>query len=169
MQDKITDSEDYDIRYSDLSDSEFVISWLKDSETAIWYPPETDGDKEVFVRNWLGFSKYKASLTALFKKTPIGVATIYLMPYIKVAHICSLYAIVDPAYQRKGVGVSLLRNLKHLAKQRFRLEAMHCEVYQGAPIERALIKAEFTRIIYQEKYIDFPDGPRARVIYESQL
>ena len=53
-----------------------------------------------------------------------GIATLFLMPYKKVSHISMLYLIVDPKYQRKGVGSSLLKNIMHYAKK-FKLESIH--------------------------------------------
>ena len=169
MNDAISDSEDYDIRYSEISDGEFIQGWLKDPFLKIWYPPDSVEDQEIFVKNWIGFSKYKASLTAIYQKQPIGVATIYLMPYIKVAHVCMLYFIVDPRYVGRGVEASLLKNIKHLAKQRFRLESMHCEVFEHNPMIKDLKEAGFDEILRQEEFVDFPDGPRARLILESAL
>lgn len=169
MEDDIAKEVLYDIRYSELSDGEELKRWLKDPDTLLWYPPDTPSDCENFVRNWIGFSKFKSSLTAIYQGKPIGIATIYLMPYIKVAHICMLYFIVDPEYRKRGVATSLLKNIKHLAKQRFRLESMHCELFGGAPAASVLEKSGFEAIIRQENFVDFPDGPRERVIFESQL
>ena len=169
MESNLPKDEAYDIRYSDIADGESIKKWLSDKETSPWYPPETESDIEVFIRNWIGFSKYKASLTATYKGEPAGVATIYLMPYIKVAHVCMVYFVVDPLLRRRGVGVSLLRNIKNLAKSRFKLESMHCEVFDGAPCMSVLEKCGFKAIIRQEEFVTFPTGPVARIIYESQL
>ena len=169
MNSLLTESKVYDIRYSEISDGEWIKQWLKEPEVGIWYPPTTEVDQDVFVRNWIGFSKYKASLTATYEKKPIGVVTIYLMPYVKVAHVCMIYFIVSPEHLGQGVELSLLKNIRHLAKSRFRLESMHCEVFDGCGQIHALKEAGFKEIIKQERYIDFPDGPRARLIYESLL
>ena len=77
MEDSFTTSSEFDIRYSDLSDAKPLLSWIKPPETAIWYPPESEADQESFVRNWIGFSKFRASLTATYKQVPIGVVTIF--------------------------------------------------------------------------------------------
>ena len=166
---QLTESKHYDIRYSELSDGEMIKLWLKDEKVAIWYPPSTEVDQDNFVKNWIGFSRFKASLTAIYNTEPIGVATIYLMPYIKVAHVCMIYSIVSPQYEGQGVEVSLLRNIKNLAKSRFRLESMHCEVFEGCEQIKSLKEAGFKEILRQEDFVDFPDGPRARLIYESAL
>ncbi len=169
MEKKLTESQEYDIRYSELPDGDYIKKWLVDKDTSPWYPPEDDTDREMFVRNWIGFSKFKASLTAVHKNIPIGVATIYLMPYTKVAHISMVYFIVDPAFKHQGVGASLLQNIKNLAKNRFRLESMHCEVYAGCPAAPLLSKCGFKDIIRQENFVDIAQGPAARIIYECDL
>ncbi len=165
----LTESKDYDIRYSEISDGELIKRWLKDPSVGIWYPPSSEADQDIFVKNWIGFSKFNASLTATYAGEPVGVATIYLMPYIKVAHVCMVYFIVSPQYQGQGVEESLLKNIKHLAKVRFRLESMHCEVFEGCRLIKDLNSTGFKEIIRQENFIDLPNGPHARLIYECVL
>lgn len=169
MQDTITKLSTYDIRYTEATDREILEKWLLDKKTRLWYPPDSPEDVKGFVANWIGFSRWNASLTALFEGKPVGIATIYLMPYRKVAHTCMMYFVVAPEARRKGVGFSLLRNIKHLAKTRFKLESMHCEVFDGCAAISLFERAEFKNIIRQEAFVDFPEGPRARLIYESML
>jgi RimJ/RimL family protein N-acetyltransferase len=159
----------YDIRFSTTAEEPLVKKWLMDESMRQWYPPSSDADVEMFVRNWIGFSRHKSSLTATYNGEPIGVGTLFLMPYIKVAHLCMFYMIVDPKYQRKEVGSSILRNLKHLAKTKFRLESMHCEVYDRSPIIGLLEKNGFEQVVKQEGFVKFPDHFRARIILETQL
>jgi ribosomal protein S18 acetylase RimI-like enzyme len=159
----------YDIRFSATSEEPFVKKWLLDEATRLWYPPSSDVDVDVFVRNWVGFSRHKSSLTATYHGETIGVGTLFLMPYIKVSHLCMFYMVVAPEYQRKGVGGSLLRNLKHLAKTRFRLESMHCEVFEGSPIIGLLEKNGFEEVVQQENFVKFPECFKARIILETQL
>jgi len=159
----------YDIRFSTTNEEPLVKKWLLDESTRLWYPPSSEADVEAFVRNWVGFSRHKSSLTATYNGQAIGMGTLFLMPYIKVAHLCMFYMVVAPEYQRKGVGGSLLRNLKHLAKTRFRLESMHCEVFDGAPIIGLLEKNAFEEVVKQEHFVKFPDQFKARIIFETQL
>lgn len=167
----ITQEVGYDIRYTQIADEPLVRQWLLIPEIRKWYPPSSDGDVDGFVRNWVGFSRYNASLTALYNNEVVGVGTIFLMPYIKVAHLCMMYMVVAPDMQRKGVGTSLIRNIKHLAKTRFRLESMHCEVWDGCPITELLKKQGFKEIVRQENFVKLPDekGFRARLIIEADL
>lgn len=169
MKEVITDKETYDLRFSNTTDEAELKRWLSDPEMRLWYPPSSDADVDTFVRNWIGFSRYRSSLTAVYEDKVVGVATIFLMPYIKVAHLCMMYIAVDPEFQRKGIGTSLIRNIKHLAKTRFRLESMHCEVWEGAPIVGLLHKLDFKEVVRQESFVRFPEGHRARLIIEAEL
>lgn len=169
MKQLITDQEVYDLRFSTIGDETDLKKWLHDPDMRQWYPPSSDGDVDSFVRNWIGFSRYKASLTATYENEVVGIATIFLMPYIKVAHLCMMYMAVSPAFQRRGVGTSLVRNIKHLAKSRFRLESMHCEVWDGCPILGLLEQQQFKEVVRQENFVRFPGGNRARIIIEAEL
>ena len=165
----ITEEKTYDLRFTTTADGEVVKKWLQDTSVQRWYPPSAEVDIESFVRNWIGFSRYRASLTATYNEEMIGVSTIFLMPYIKVAHLCMMYLIVDPKYQRRGVGNSLIRNIKHLAKNRFKLESMHCEVWEGCPLIGLLKKNGFKEILRQENFVKLDDGLRSRIVLESKL
>ena len=162
-------SEDYEICYSQPDDAPFLKGWIQDPNMLQWYPASSEQDIEFFVRNWIGFSRYQASLTALYKGQPIGIATLFLMPYLKVAHTSMTYMLVDPAYQRRGVGSSLLKNIVHHAKARFRLEFTYLEVYEGSPILPLLNKSDFYEVFRQENFVRQGELSRARIIMEKQL
>jgi putative acetyltransferase len=84
-------------------------------------------------RIWISYSKQQAVLTALWDGVPCGIANLYLQPYQKMSHQCLFAIIVDEKYRGKGIGAKLLRELMTLAKERFKLEFIHLEVYQGNP------------------------------------
>ena len=169
MNRKVIEEVDYDVRYSSTSDEPFLKEWILNSEMRQWYPPSSNEDVEGFVRNWIGFSRFMCSLTAVYENKPVGVATIFLMPYVKVAHLCMLYMAVDPDFQRRGVGSSLLKNILHLAKTKFtRLESMHVEVFEGSPIIGLLEMQGFKKIVTQKNYVKLQNGFKAREIFEIQ-
>lgn len=160
----------YDIRYSDLSDEASLLEWMKDDEIRKWYPPSTFQDCLMWVKNWIGFSRFRASLTATYESNPIGIATIFLMPYVKVAHQCMMYMCVKPEFQRKKVGFSLLKNICHLATTRFQLEFMHIEVFEGCPIIPLVQKYDFYEVFRQNEFVLFDDeGYKARIVLEREL
>ena len=119
-----TDSPEYDIRYTTLDDMASLVNMFKIEGMLHWYPPSDPQELESFVRVWMGFCRYNACLTASYKKQPIAHGTLFLMPYRKVAHHCMFHLIVDPEHARRGVGTSLVKNLRHQAKTQFRQEMM---------------------------------------------
>lgn len=160
---------DYDIRYSRAEDLEFLKQWMADPQTHMWYPPSSEKDVRQFVQNWIGFSKYRASITAIYQNQPIGIATVFLMPYLKVAHLCMMYIVVAPKWRRRGVGGSLLKNVKHLAKTRFRLESMHIEVWEGCPIIELSKRYGFEEIFTQEDFVHMDGKSYSRIVLETKL
>jgi putative acetyltransferase len=165
----ITDSKEYDIRFSTLHDMNALRTWLKTEGVLHWYPPANDQELENFLRVWMGFTRYNACLTATYEGKPAGMAVVYLMPYRKVAHHSLFHILVDPEMQRKGVGHSLMRNVKHLAKSAFGLELIHAEVLDDAPIIPLLLKLGFNEFARQEKYMKEEGDYYPRILLECPL
>ena len=165
----ITKDKEYDMRFSFLIDENFLLEVLKDPETVKWFPPSTESDVKIFARNWAGFSRYSASLTAIYGKETIGMATLFLMPYVKVAHLAMMYVVVEKKYRNRGVGRSLLKNINHLARTKFKLESLHVEIFEGCPLEHILPKAGYEKIVTQENFVELDHKMKARMIYEVNL
>lgn len=166
---KNADIPGFDIRYTTLTDTPHLINWLKADGMLHWFPMSSEKEMLDAATCWIGFSRFSSSLTATIHGTPCGIGTLFLMPYRKVAHHCLFKIIVDPAHQRKGVGSSLLKNLKHLAKNYFNLELMHIEIYEGNPILHLLKQFEFHEFARQERYVKKENGYLARILLESYL
>lgn len=158
----------YDIRFSEEGDLAYLEQWFSDPTASDDFP-FGEKEKEVALKNWIGFSKFKASLTGMVDNVPCAIGTLFLMPYRKVAHTCAFYLMVDPKHRRKGIGTSMVRNLMHLAKTRFRLEALYVEVYEPAPMEPLLRKLRFEEIVRQENFVKLRGEPKARMIWEYTL
>lgn len=159
----------FDLRYTTLLDTPYLRDWLYSPGMLHWFPMSEEKEVEDALRVWIGFSRFSASLTATTNSVPCGIGTLFLMPYRKVAHHCLFKLIVDPKFQRKGVGTSLLKNLKHLAKNYFNLELMHIEVFEGNPLIHMLKNQNFHEYAKQEKYVKEGDRYFARVLMESYL
>lgn len=151
-----------------MEDLPYLQEWFQE-ESACDDFPFGPKEKEDALKNWIGFSKFKASLTGLIDGVPCAIGTLFLMPYRKVAHHCSFYLIVDPKHRRKGIGTSMVRNLLNLAKTRFRLEAVHVETYEPSAVIPLLIKAGFQEIVRQENFVKINGVPRARILLEHAL
>jgi RimJ/RimL family protein N-acetyltransferase len=159
---------DFDIRYSESDDALPLKQWLSLDHACDDFPFDL-AEMEEAVKNWIGFSRYHASLTGVLQEVPCAVGTLFLMPYKKVAHHCSFYLFVDPAHRRKGIGTSMVRNLMHLAKNRFRLESIHVEVYEPSPLLPLLEKLGFDPFVRQEDYVHLDGTKRARILLERSL
>jgi len=158
-----------DIRYTYVTDTPYLRQWLLQPEVQKWFPVSEEKEIEDAVQCWIGFSRYSSSITATLDAEPCGVATLFLMPYRKVAHHCLFKLVVNPKHQRKGIGSALLKNLKHLAKNYFHLDLMHIEVYEGNPVVHLLLKHDFHEFARQERFVKDQSGYRARILYESFL
>lgn len=156
---------DYDIRFSSLEDLAFLQQWFSTPEACTYYPFGF-AEKDDALKNWIGFSKFKASLTGMVGETPCAIGTLFLMPYRKVAHHCSFYLIVDSAHRKKGIGTSMVRNLLHLAKTRFKLESVNAEVFEPSPILPILETLNFETCARQENFVKIEGKGHARILME---
>jgi RimJ/RimL family protein N-acetyltransferase len=157
----------FNIRYSHLSDEKYLKKWLELKECERWFPMSGKNENDISAKNWIGFSKYKASLTATLFSNPCAIGTLFLMPYKKVSHQTMFYIIVDPKHWRKGIGSSLLKNLVNLAKNYFHLESINCEVFEGCSLIPLLKKSNFEQFAYQEKYVKTDNNNYlSRILFE---
>ena len=149
----------FDIRFSEMNDLDLISSWLKSPHACDDFPFNAQ-EKEESLRNWLGFSRYKASLTGELNGVPCTVGTLFLMPYKKVSHHCSFYLVVDPDHRRKGIGTSMVKNLLHLAKSRFKLESVHAELFLPSALEGVLKKLDFQPFARQDDFVKIDETHR---------
>jgi putative acetyltransferase len=155
-----------DIRYSQIEDGPLLQEWISDPETLVWFPVSTPIEIEGFSKNWIGFSRFRSSLTATIEGKPVAVGTLFLLPYKKVAHQCSLYLVVAPERRRKGVGTSMVKNLLNLAENYFRFESVSADIFEGCPLLGILKKFSFEQIDYQERYVKDGEKYLARILLE---
>ncbi len=121
------------IRFGEDSDQKYLVDWLLQPGVLEGFPLSDLREIEDAARIWMSYSKHHAVLTALWDGVPCGVANLYLQPYQKMSHQCLFAIIVDEKLRGRGVGGALLKELMALAKERFKLEFLHLEVYQGNP------------------------------------
>lgn len=159
----------FDLRYTYVTDAQPLKEWLSVPGMLHWFPMSDEKEVEDAIQCWIGFCRYSCSLTATIDGVPCGMGTLFLMPYRKVAHHCLFKVIVDPKYQRKGIGTSLVKNLKHLAKNYFKLELIHIEVFEGNPLIPILHKLHFHEFARQERFVKEGDRYLARILLESYL
>lgn len=162
-------AEEHDIRYTYVTDITYLRQWVSQPEVLKWFPMESEKEIEDAIQCWIGFSRWSSSLTVTVNHVPCAIGTLFLMPYKKVAHHCISKMIVDPKWQRKGMGRSLLRNMKHLAKNYFHLEMLDMEIFEGNPIESLLLQEGFTKVFSQADFVNGEGGKKGRIMMEAIL
>lgn len=150
--------DEIEVRYTDLSDGKYLKQWLMDREVSRWFPMADEVEIEDAVQRWIGFSRYKCSLTAVKNGVPVGLTTLYLQPYKKLAHQCEFGIIVSNEHRGQGVGTVLLNNLIHLAKDTFRIELLHLQVYAENPAMRLYKRFGFKEFGRQNHWIKEEGG-----------
>ncbi len=159
-----------DFRYTELSDGKALKEWLLDPTVAKWFPMADEVEIDDAVQRWVSFSRYKCSITATMNQQPCGIATLYLQPYKKLAHQCEFGIIVGGEFRGKGVGTQLLFSLQDLAKQRFKIELLHLQVYADNPATRLYKRFGFKEFGRQNQWIKEEDGSfTSRVFMEKNL
>ncbi|MBA3817009.1 MAG: GNAT family N-acetyltransferase, partial [Parachlamydiaceae bacterium] len=141
-----------------LSDGRHLKEWLTDPTVARWFPMDDLVEIDDAVQRWIGFSRYKCSLTAVIDGVPCGLCTLYLQPYRKLAHQTEFGIIVAPEFRGKGIGSELLKNITHLAKTQFHIELIHLQVYSENPAIHLYSRMGFKEFGKQTHWIKERDG-----------
>jgi RimJ/RimL family protein N-acetyltransferase len=155
-----------EIRYTIPEDITPLTQWLKEPGVLRWFPMEEPKEIDDSIKRWIGFHKYQCSLTATLNGTPCGISTLWLQPYRKVSHQCQFGILVDNSYRGKNIGSSLLKNLIHLAKNYFKIELLHLEVYEGNPAYRLYKRFGFKEFGRQSHWIKQEGEYIARIFME---
>jgi RimJ/RimL family protein N-acetyltransferase len=165
----MSENPDVIVRYTEMEDAPYLREWLSEPGILRWFPMADPMEVEDSIRHWIGFSRYKCCLTAVVNGVPCGLATLYLMPYRKVAHQCLFSIIVAKEQRGKGVGTLLLNNLIHLAKEQFKLEVLYLEVYEGNPAINLYRKFGFKEVGFQKYFIKEDGQYLGKTIMERLL
>ena len=161
--------ENLSVRFSKEEDTDLLIAWLQQPGVLQWFPLEDIREIEDAARIWMSYTKYDAVLTALWDGKPCGIATLYLSPFRKLAHQCLFAVIVDEAHRKKGVGTYLLTELERLAKERFKIELLHLEVYEGNPAIHLYQRLGFVQYGYQRHFIKQDGQYLGKVMMQKTL
>lgn len=158
-----------ELRYTVMEDADALRSWLLEPGVLRAFPMVDMMEVDDSVKHWIGFCKYKCSLTAVMDGAPCGIATLCLMPYRKLAHQCLLSIIVGGQFRGKGVGSVLLNNLIFLGKKHFNLEVLYLEVYQGNPAINLYHRFGFKEVGYQKHFMKEQDEYIGKITMERML
>lgn len=146
------------VRFTELSDGKPLREWLHEPGVLRWFPMYDEVEIDDAVQRWIGFSRYRCSLTATIDGKPVGLATLYLQPYRKLAHQCEFGIIVDPEMRNQGVGTRLIQELEKLAKETFKIELIHLQVYESNPAKRLYSRMGYKEFGNQSRWIKEIDG-----------
>ncbi len=153
-----TEPSNFDIRYTVPEDAIPLKEWFQETAILRWFPMQEPAELDDSVARWVGFHKWKCSLTGVIDGEPCGMATLWLQPYKKVSHQCQFGIVVDGKHRGKSIGSALLNNLMHLAKSKFRIELIHLEVYVGNPALSLYKRFGFKEFGRQEAWIKEDNG-----------
>lgn len=158
-----------EIRYTSLDDGPYLKEWLEEPGILKGFPMADPPEIEDSVKHWIGFAKYKSSLTATIDGKPVGIATLCLMPYRKLIHQCLVSIIVSKEARGKGVGTLLMNNLLHLAKEYFGIEVLYLEVYEGNRAVNLYERFGFREIGFQKHFMKEDGEYIGKIIMERIL
>lgn len=153
------------IRYTEQSDGPYLQSWLMEPSTMRWFAMCDEMEVIDSVKRWIGFARYKCSLTATLNGEPVGLATLYLQPYRRLAHQSEFGIIVGKEARGHKVGEFLLTNLMDLAKNTFCIELLHLTVYGDNPAIRLYRRFGFQEFGRQTRWLRNLDGTYSQRIF----
>ena len=121
------------------------------------------------VRIWVGHARIESSLTALWDGVPCAMANLYIQPYKKQMHTCLFSIIVKGTMRGQGIGKRLLEELMKHAKERFKIEILHLEVYDGNPARHLYERLGFKEFGRQSHFIKEDGRYNAKVLMQRPL
>jgi len=163
-------SEKITIRPSEPSDERYLVEWLLKPGILHWFPLHDLREIEDASRLWISYTKYNAALTALWEGEVVGLSTLYLPIFHKLSSQCLFAIIVHEEFRGKGVGTKLMTELTKLAREQFKIELLHLEVYDGNPAIHLYQKMGFVQYGYQPNFVKEEDGTyRGNIMMQKRL
>ena len=150
-------------------DASYLTRWLQEPGVLRWFPMMNQVEIDDAVRIWMNYAKLQAALTAEIDNVSCGMANLYLQPYKKFAHQCLFAIIVDEKFRGKGVGKALLEQLMKHAKDKFSIEILHLEVYDGNPAIHLYERLGFARYGAQNSFIKEDGTYTAKILMQKYL
>jgi RimJ/RimL family protein N-acetyltransferase len=140
-------------RLTQPDDASHLLKWLSDPKILKWFPMYDAREIEDSVRIWVGYSRIEAAVTVLWNGEPCGMANLYIQPYKKQAHTCLFSIIVKEEMRGKGIGGKLIEYLMTYAREKFKIEILHLEVYEGNPAMHLYERMGFKKFGVHKRFI----------------
>lgn len=157
------------IRYTEPNDAAYLKEWLLDPTTLRWFPMADEVEVEDSVSRWIGFCRYRCSLTATIDGIPCGLATLYLQPYRFLAHQCEMGIVVSKDFRGQKIGELLMERIMDLAKHTFRIEILHLQVYGENPAIRLYKKFGFREFGRQTRWLKNAEGVYSTRVFMERI
>lgn len=158
------------IRFGKIDDRRSLVDWLLQPGILRWFPMKDLVEVEDSAKTWFSYMRYNAVLSAVYDGVLCGSGILYVQPFQKLAHQCLFAIIVDEKYRNKGVGTALLKELMALAKERFQIELLHLEVYDGNPAISLYERMGFSRYGVHENFLkEGPGEYRDKILMQKKL
>jgi putative acetyltransferase len=158
-----------EIRPANPEEGTYLNKWLTDPAILRWFPMIDAREIDDAVRIWMGYSKFQACFTAYENGVPVGMSTLYIQPYQKFAHQCLFAIIVDENHRNKGIGKALMEYMIQAAKNQFKIEILHLEVYEGNPAIRLYERLGFKEFGRQPKFIKIDGEYLDKIMLQKEL
>lgn len=142
-----------EIRPANPDEGPYLAKWLADPAILRWFPMTDAREIDDAVKIWMGYTRFQSCFTAYENGAPVGMAILYIQPYQKFAHQCLFAIIVDEKHRNKGIGKALMQHMIDAAKNQFKIEILHLEVYAGNPAIRLYERMGFKEFGRQPKFI----------------
>lgn len=157
------------VRTSSADDIPHLSLWLLDPDILCWFPMCDVREIEDAVRIWIGYSRIDAAISVDLDGKPCAMANLYIQPYQKLKHTCLLSIIVREEMRGKGVGKFALEHLQKRAKEKFQIEILHLEVYEGNPAIHLYERMGFERYGQQTHFIKENGKYRGKILMQKYL
>lgn len=157
------------IRLSTEADTESLKNFLLQPNVLRYFPMDDVKEVEDAARIWIGYSKYATAFTADWEGVPCGFACLYLQPFKKLSHQCLFGIIVDEKYRGRGVGKALIEEITKAAVEKFNIELLHLEVYEGNPARRLYERMGFEEYGKQRAFIKDQGVYIAKIFMQKKL
>ena len=146
------------VKLAQESDKQYLVKWLSEPGILRWFPMITEREVDDAATCWMGYVKMNAVWMVEYDGVPCGIANLYLHSVKKLMHQSLFAVIVAKDYRNKGVGTVLLNEVMRQAKERFRIEVLHLEVYEGNPAKNLYERLGFVEYGFHERFLKEPDG-----------
>ena len=157
------------IRPSVEADGAILSKWIEKPDVLCWFPMCDQREIDDSVRIWLGYIRLGASFTAEYDGKPAGMAVLYLQPYKRFEHHALFAIIVDENYRNLGIGRALIEHFEKEARDKFKIEFLHLEVYDGNPAIHLYERMGFKEYGRHSRFIKVDGKYVSKILMQKDL